>query len=476
MKNSWFGSANKTRKPYVAGKFYPDSKQELWNELNQLYASARPLVNIQQALQAIVAPHAGYIFSGTVAASAFNQIPPNASYKKIFIIASSHQFNYNGAAVFTSGNYETPLGEVEVSVKTGKEILSKSEVFIEKDEAHNFEHSLEVLLPFLQKKITTPFKIIPLILGTSKASDCKEIAQALQPYFHPDNLFVISSDFSHYPNYKDACEIDNNTAEAICSNNPELLLSTLRNNRNRGIKNLATSLCGWASVLTLLHLSENKDCHISKIDYKNSGDAEPYGDKSKVVGYCALAVYNKNKAKFEISEKQKSLLIGIAKKKVSSFVKEEKQANDGISENEILNQKIGVFVSIYIKSKLRGCVGGFPQEKTLIQLISEMSVSAACDSRFEKPSPDELNDMEVEISLISPLRKIKTIDEIELGKHGIYIKSGFSTGTFLPQVAIKTGWDLHELLGHCSRDKAGIGWDGWKTAEIFTYEAFVFRG
>jgi hypothetical protein len=125
---------------------------------------------------------------------------------------------------------------------------------------------------------------------------------------------------------------------------------------------------------------------------------------------------------------------------------------------------------------LRGCIGGFPQEKTLNELIQEMAVSAACDRRFDKLTPDEMENMELEISVISPLKKIESTDEIELGKHGIYIKNGLNTGTFLPQVADKTGWNKEQFLGHCSRDKAGLGWEGWKTAELFIYEAIIFKG
>jgi uncharacterized protein (TIGR00296 family) len=104
-----------------------------------------------------------------------------------------------------------------------------------------------------------------------------------------------------------------------------------------------------------------------------------------------------------------------------------------------------------------------------------MAVSASHDRRFDPIKPDELDQMEIEISVLSPLKKADSVDEIELGKHGIYIKQGNNSGTFLPQVAAKTGWSIEDFLGHCSRDKAGLGWEGWKTAEVFVYEAIVFR-
>ena len=114
-------------------------------------------------------------------------------------------------------------------------------------------------------------------------------------------------------------------------------------------------------------------------------------------------------------------------------------------------------------------------EKTLNDLVQQMAVSAACDIRFSSPAPEELDNMQIEISVLSPLKKIDSIHEIIPGTHGIYIKKEFQSGTFLPQVAKKTGWSLEEFLGHCARDKAGLGWEGWKNAEIYTYEAFVFQ-
>jgi len=142
----------------------------------------------------------------------------------------------------------------------------------------------------------------------------------------------------------------------------------------------------------------------------------------------------------------------------------------------IVNEVTGAFVSIYIEDKLRGCIGGFAQKKTLNDLVQDMAVSASHDRRFTSVKHEELEKMELEISVLSPLKKIGSVNEIELGKHGIYIKKDINSGTFLPQVATKTGWDLEEFLGHCSRDKAGIGWNGWKTAEIYTYEAIIFKG
>ena len=146
------------------------------------------------------------------------------------------------------------------------------------------------------------------------------------------------------------------------------------------------------------------------------------------------------------------------------------------STNPELQSQNGVFVTLHTKQgALRGCIGSFTSDKALYQTVQEMALSSAFrDPRFPPVSLDELDDLTVEISVLSPMKKISGASEIELGKHGIYIKKGFRSGTFLPQVATDTGWSLEEFLGHCSRDKAGLGWDGWKEADLYTYTADVF--
>jgi len=464
------------REPAFAGKFYPETESALKKQLEELFTEANQTQEPQKCPQALISPHAGYIFSGKVAASAFNQIPEDAAYKRVFILASSHQFLFGGAAVFISGNYITPLGEIKVDTKLARELIESDEIFRDYDEAHEHEHSLEVQLPFLQYKLKNDFLLVPIILGTNNAADCEKIAKALKPYFTPENLFVISTDFSHYPEYDVAVENDLTTAKAICSNNPKKVLKVLEENKQKQISHLVTSLCGWTSVLTLLHLTQNKNLEYRLIDYRNSGDAEIYGDKDRVVGYWAISVYEKEKP-FAVSADEQKELLQKARKSIVHFLETGKRGTpEPPLSDGILNQIAGAFVSVYVKGELRGCIGNFAKNEVLNNLVQRMAVSAACDYRFENLHKEELDDLELEISVLSPLKKIESVNEIELGKHGIYIKKGLNSGTFLPQVAQKTGWSLEEFLGHCASDKAGLGWDDWKDAEIYIYEAFIFRG
>ncbi len=465
------------REPQFAGQFYPEKKDVLVNQLEGYFNQAKTQIKISdtgKSIQALVVPHAGYVFSGKVAACGFHLIPDNKVYQRVFVLASSHRYSFNGAAVCFS-DYKTPLGTIEVDKQLAEELIRTSEIFVEHREAHKNEHSLEVQLPFLQYKFENDFLLVPIILGTHDPETCRDIAGVLKPWFTPENLWIISTDFSHYPEYDDAIKVDELTATAICNNRTDKLLSTLEGNKKFEVKNLATSLCGWSSVLTLLYLTENQEFSFEKVKYQNSGDSLPYGQKDRVVGYWALAAYHP-RINFNLSEEEKNELLEKARTSISTYLLSgEKGKLIPPLKPGILDENTGAFVSIYINGKLRGCVGSFAKNKTLNNLVQEMAVLATHDSRFDRIEQDELSNMKIEVSVLSPLKKIKSPDEIELGKHGIYIKSENSSGTYLPQVATKTGWNIEEFLGHCSRDKAGMGWEGWKTAGIFTYEAIVFR-
>lgn len=467
------------REPYAAGRFYSDDPDELKADLKTLFSRAVPKKTDHTL--AVISPHAGYVFSGEVAASAYNQIDRTKKYKHVFVIASSHVKYLNGASIYYQGNYITPLGVVRIDRDMAKELVDNYDLFTYDHEADAFEHSLEVQLPFLQYLLGDDISLIPIIIGTQSPKTCKEIAAILKPYLNEENLFVISTDFSHYPSYQDAMTVDIATGSAVLMNDPKEFLKTLNNHTDKHIPNLATSMCGWTSVLTLLYMTENDPrIDISPIQYKNSGDS-PYGDKKRVVGYYALAVSLKDQPAGEtdqyiLDENERKTLLEIARHTVVSYVENRQIPEvDPSSLTDDLKKPCGAFVSLHKEGKLRGCIGRFEPEEPLYKIVQLMSVASATqDSRFPPVSKEELKDIDIEISVLTPLKKIDSTDEIILGKHGIYIKQGFATGTFLPQVATETGWTKEEFLGHCARDKAGIGWNGWQEADLYTYEALVF--
>jgi MEMO1 family protein len=467
----------KDRQPAVAGSFYPADAAELRKMISGFMAAAKP-DQTTGLVRAIVVPHAGYIFSGGVAASGYNQLNPDEIYKRVFIIASSHRVSFGKASVYTSGDYITPLGRVPVDTDMANELISRSKAFTDYPEAHISEHSIEVQLPFLQTRLKHPFKIVPIVLGTQVPSVCEDIAEALKPYFTRENLFVISSDFSHYPAYADAAKVDEITAKAFCTNSPEEFLMAIRNNEKLRIPDLATSMCAWPSGLTFLYIAQGNGALLfNKIDYKNSGDIKPYGDKASVVGYNAICISEPTSQGFELTDADKHELIRIARSTINSYIRTRTIPplnSSGYSEN--LKARAGAFVTLKIDGNLRGCIGSFEPSVPLYKVIQEMAIASSTqDNRFQPVQVKELDAIHIEISVLTPMQKIKNINEIQLGRHGIYIKKGYQGGTFLPQVATETGWTLDEFLGHCARDKAGIGWTGWKDADIFTYEALIFE-
>ena len=471
----------KDRKPSVAGMFYEGDSAALHQHLQRLFEEAKAPVR-QSDVAAVIVPHAGYVFSGGVAASGFNQISPEAQYERVFLIGSSHRMAFEGASVYTRGDYITPLGKVDVDEEVTRHLAESSSVFSADPAPHMEEHSLEVELPFLQHHLKHPFKLVPIVMGPHDASTPADVAHQLRPWFKPGNLFVISTDFSHYPDYEDAREVDSITARAILSNDPDELIRALEQNKRKHIDGLATSLCGWTSVLTLMHLTKDREnISYQDIEYKNSGDCR-FGDKDKVVGYHAIAVYRdetgekKNDSEFSLNQEEKQWLLDRAYQTLKKVVKGESPSFDDQEIPGRLKTPAGAFVSLYKEGELRGCIGHFGEDKPLVETVEEMTKAAAMnDPRFNPVGPDEVGDITIEISVLTPMKSVDDISEIEPGKHGIYIKKGAHSGTFLPQVADKTGWGREELLGHCARDKAGLGWNGWKEAEVYTYQALVFR-
>jgi MEMO1 family protein len=470
--------ATQLREPAVAGLFYEQDPLELQSQLEALFAMAEKTIQQDRTIMALVVPHAGYTYSGKVAAMAYAALPKSSRWEHIFIIGSSHRAHFKGAALCKSDGFNTPLGVVRIDKEMTTTLTKSTPLFQNNVEVHSQEHSIEVQLPFLQYWLERPFKITPILLGTQSPDECEAIARALKPFFTPNNLFIISSDFSHYPCYDDAVTADEATANAIISKKPQTLLAQLYANNSTKYHNLQTSLCGWTSALTLLYMTEAaQDIAINKITYQNSGDAS-IGDKSRVVGYWALSANIKPpEATFHLSDDEKKQLLNWSRHCLAHALGAQTEFNTDLGKmNGIYQENAGVFVTLYKNKQLRGCIGNFNTDKPLWKSIKEMTLAAAFDDyRFENVGPSELHDIEIEISVLSPLRPIKSHNEIVIGKHGVYLKKGNRTATFLPQVATHHKWAVEDLLGHLSADKAGMGWDDWKTSQLWVYESLVFR-
>jgi hypothetical protein len=243
------------RQPAVAGQFYPSDTLELQQMLKAFFASA-PARPVDRDVVALISPHAGYVFSGEVAAAAFGQLDAFRQYKTIFILGCSHRHSFPGASVYSIGNYITPFGTVKTNMDIARKLVAENKVMSFDPQYQGTEHSIEVQLPFLQYYLENDFTIVPVLLGTQDPGICKEIAKALKPFFTADNLFVISTDFSHYPAYSDAFATDQRIADAIVSNNPDKLLKAVETCTLKKVENLLTGCCSWPSVITLMYLTE----------------------------------------------------------------------------------------------------------------------------------------------------------------------------------------------------------------------------
>ena len=477
-----------------AGRFYSGDARELSEEVDSflaLHAKDRQYEHVA----ALIVPHAGYYFSGNVAAAAYQSISDGHAYKRIFLLGPSHHEWLDGASVNTEYEYySTPLGNVKVDVGTAQKLIeterlrvgeqgSGISVFSYNPKAHDREHCLEVQLPFLQRRFDEVPPIVPIIISTNDYRKLQQIAKVLKPYLTEENLFVVSSDFSHYPKYEDACEVDARTGKAVESGNVERFIAQLEENARSGVRNLATSACGELAIATLMMIMKDGGYEVKHLMYQNSGDIGRSAegrmqgknfDHSRVVGYHAFAILRR--ANFSLNDEEKRMLKDIALTSIKDSLDGKRIAQPILnSQFSILNSKCGAFVSLHKQGRLRGCIGHFGEDVPLHEIVAEMARAAAFeDPRFMPVTREELDDIDIEISVLTPMRRIESLDEFQLHKHGIYIKKGHHRGTFLPQVADEVNWTKEEFVGHCAQDKAGIGWDGWKDAELYIYEAIVF--
>ena len=469
-----------------ANRFYTGDARLLSKEVDSLLALHRG-ENVYDSLAALIVPHASYCFSGSVAAAAYMSIPADKRYKRIFLLGPSHHEWLDGASVNTEADrYATPLGEVDVDLETAVRLTECDDVFRYEPRAHDREHCLEVQLPFLQRyyalyasptaRSVPP--IVPIIISTNDFRKLQRMAKVLKPYFTEENLFVISSDFSHYPSYDDACQVDARTGKAVESGDVRRLIAVLEENARSHVSNLATSACGEKAIMTLM-LMLDTDCRVKHLLYQNSGDVDHH-DRNRVVGYHSFAITRGETEAFSLTVDEQRILKEIALKSIRDSLDGRRTAGgqdlrDGITQHPSLQAKCGAFVSLHKQGRLRGCIGQFGEDTPLHEIVAQMAKAAAFeDPRFKPVSAEELADIDIQISVLTPMRPIQSLDEFELHRHGIYIRKGYRSGTYLPQVADEVNWTKEEFVSHCSHDKAGIGWDGWKNAELYVYEAIVF--
>lgn len=472
------------RPAVMAGKFYPEDTGRLSAVIDAMMRDAvTPEMEVPVAL---VVPHAGYTYSGQICADAF-MLASRFSFDRIVILGTNHTASdFQGISIFDTGEFETPLGRIPVDEEIAKKLLSAGKPVTADRRVHLREHSIEVILPFIQK-VFPKAKIIPVIIGEPNIDMCKWFGGILADAIREKNTLIIaSSDLSHYPGYSDATEVDRRILNAMMRLDPGALLAEVRHQEGLKIRNLATTACGLGPILTAMAAARSLDADCGRvISHANSGDTT-LGDRSRVVGYAAVSFCRASRSCGEpmtagtqvqapaLTGEQKQVLLSFARKTIQEYLETETTPLFRRDDPAFL-EKQGAFVTLKKHGELRGCIGNMTPDLPLYQVVGRMALSSALhDSRFPRLSLSELKDVKIEISALTPYQRVDSVDQIRIGQDGVMLKRSGRSAVFLPQVAPEQGWTRNEMLDNLCR-KAGLSSDCWKEgAEFDTFQAIIF--
>ena len=463
------------KEPNVAGAFYPADPKELSSMIDGFLLTADP-GPLKEDIFAIISPHAGYGYSGGVAGFGYKLIK-GRPYKTVVVIGPSHYFGFSGVSVYPEGAFRTPLGDLEIDRDFAAQLLDKDEEVTFIPEAFAKEHSVEVQLPFLQKVLSN-FKVVPVVMGDCTLDTCKKFANLLKEAIgsRKDVLVVVSSDMYHGYDYEEADLVDGLTLSYLEKMDSEGLYYSLRESK--------AQLCGGFPAVSVLILAKELGHNALKV-LKHSNSALITGKKIKgtwTVSYSSSVIDHKEAGapaygeKNMLNKEQRKKLLGIARKSIESYLKDGKRPE--IKESDpVLMKDMGAFVTLSEHGELRGCIGNLVAQEPLYLAVRNMAIEAAVgDPRFSHLQSSELKEVEIEISVLSPMERIDSPDRIQLGRHGVLVKNGFNSGVFLPQVATETGWSKEEFLSYLCSHKAGLDANAWKdkSTELYIFTAEVF--
>lgn len=456
---------------------YRNDPADLAARVDAMLAAAAPPEREDDPV-ALVVPHAGYIYSGPIAAYAYRAVQ-GKDYDTVVVIGLSHRESFQGISVLDAESFQSPLGAIPCDREMIASMLQAHRAITYRPEAHDNEHSLEVQIPFLQRSLKG-FRIVMAVVGSRDPAGEEAFAALLaREAVGKKILMVASSDFSHYYPYDLANRMDRVALHSVLTLDSEGL--------RRDIRASKCEMCGLRPVQTVMAAARRMGVRRGDLlRQANSGDTA--GPRDRVVGYAAVAFYGDEEADQPVETKEspssrldpssRKELMAIARGAIEGVVRDGR-APGPVSDNPALQTPRGAFVTIKINGRLRGCIGNFGirNAKPLFRTVSEMAVAAAVqDPRFPPLTEKELPKIELEISALSPLRPISDAGEIEVGRHGLYLTKGSRSGVLLPQVATEYGWDRTTFLEQTCR-KAGLGPGEWKEgAVISVFEAEVFGG
>jgi AmmeMemoRadiSam system protein A/AmmeMemoRadiSam system protein B len=384
----------------------------------------------------------------------------------VVVVGTSHRHGFPGASIYLQGAYETPLGSVEIDAPLAAE-LSRASGFGCVPRAHRQEHSIEVHVPFLQRALPEA-KLVPVLTGLPRRENMTRLARALAEVLPGKHaLVIVSSDMSHYLAKQEANTRDSETISWLVAQDADRLIPAVIGNENR--------MCGGAGAVTALlyakHLGRSR---VDLISYADSSEAG--GGRNQVVGYASLAVYAAPRPqRFELSDSDQQELMEIARQALELMVRRNRVYDPRI-RNARLDTPAGAFVTLKKHGRLRGCIGFIEPPGPLCQAVALAAGAAATrDHRFPPVEPEELSSIEIEISILTPPRRIRDPDQVTVGKHGLIVSRGERRGLLLPQVPVENRWDRRTFLQQACI-KAGLPRDAWRNgAELFVFEALVFH-
>jgi AmmeMemoRadiSam system protein B/AmmeMemoRadiSam system protein A len=471
------------RRSAWAGEFYPASPTELSRDIAQLYSLA-PKPHVDGDVVAVLAPHAGYQYSGQIATNSFKLLE-GAEFETVIIVAPSHTKYFSGISVYNGGAYETPLGVLATDVHVAKRLgrTAPGSIYLS-NMGHTGgdrpEHALEVQLPLLQIVLGT-FKLVAVIMGDQQIWRLLGDALAAAVTDSGSTLLVASSDLSHYHEARRALQLDGAVQRAVADFDAAALSHVINSGKGEA--------CGAGPLLACMHAARKLGATRSLITgYAHSGQVTK--DDSGVVGYLGAAfvreqepasdgkVYTLNADSIEggpLSEADRTELLRLARQAVVSAVHQSSPPEMG-KVSKALRVRRGVFVTLKVDGQLRGCLGSVECSTPIVDQVIRMAVAAATrDPRFEPVSGSDLAHLSVEVSVLGPLERCDDRELIEIGRHGLLVRKGDFSGVLLPQVASENGWDRLMFLKQVCL-KASLAAEAWRdsASSVYMFEAEVF--
>jgi hypothetical protein len=465
-------------RPYLqTGPWYPSDPLQLQKMLDGFFAGL-PAPEKGILVRGIIAPHAGFQYSGRCAAKAYGALSPAQGIRRVILMGSAHRTGFHGACVADYDAWATPLGTVAVDTEACRALASRR-LFRSDRDTMRFEHSLENQLPFLQKALGREgFRIVPILFGQLGKSDFARMAAAIAPLVDRHTLVVVSSDLSHYgENFgytpfrgdlkANLDKLDRGFIAPILSFDFDRLFSY---HEKTGI-----TACGFVPIGVLIHLFAKKKYSAALADYYRSGDLN--GDYSTSVSYAALLFSESNPllSPTGLGREEQLALLQLARTTLRDRFLGRTEPSDlevRYAGRPGLARQAGVFVTLRKNGELRGCIGSIVGVEPLYRGVAANALHAAFDDpRFPPLREKELAGVAIEISVMSALQPVGDYRSIRLGTDGVIVRDGPAQAVFLPQVATETGWTLDEFLGHLCL-KAGLARDAFRSSPTMKFHVF----